>query len=78
MSLETKGLKNANKLFKTNKPANVHRPASLQRDVYCKGLTKRMLCTLFKLFSFIRDVRLEPDSETNRSDSETRVLKLGF
>ena len=22
--------------------------------------------------------RLEPDSETNRSDSETRVLKLGF
>ena len=23
-------------------------------------------------------MRLEPDSETNRSDSETRVLKLGF
>ena len=24
------------------------------------------------------DRRLEPDSETNRPDSETRVLKLGF
>ena len=24
------------------------------------------------------EIGLEPDSETNRSDSETRVLKLGF
>ena len=26
----------------------------------------------------LQSCRLEPDSETNRSDSETRVLKLGF